>query len=56
MTYTVGDVAVMLNVSSQSLRRWEVDGYIPTPTRRPTGRREYTEEDIEKIKDYLSER
>lgn len=56
MTYSISEVAKMLRVSSQSLRTWEKKGFIPKPDRRPTGRREFTDEDIKAIKEYLKKR
>lgn len=56
MGYSIGRAAEILNVSVQSLRSWENQGLIPKPERRPTGRREYSDEDIEAIKEYLNKR
>lgn len=54
MVYSIGEVAKMLRVSPQALRNWENQGSIPKPYRRPTDRREYTEADIEAIKQFLN--
>ncbi len=56
MTYSIGTAAKILEVSSQSLRKWEKQGLIPKPHRRPTDRREYTDDDIKAIKEYLNKR
>lgn len=56
MGYSIGRTAELLNVSVQSLRNWEKQNAIPRPDRRPTGHREYTEADIEAIKEYLYSR
>lgn len=56
MTYSIGEVAKMVEVCPNSLRHWEKKGFIPKPHRRPTNRREYTDEDIRAIKEYLNKR
>lgn len=56
MAYSISRVAEMLEVSSQSLRKWEKQGLITKPRRRPTGRRAYTDEDIKAIEEYLNKR
>lgn len=56
MTYRIGEVARMMEVSVQSLRRWEEQGFILSIHRSPTNRRIYTETDITAIKEYLSTR
>ncbi len=56
MNYWIGEVAKLLGVSTRSLRRWEETGIIPKPHRTPLGRREYTDEDIKAIKEYLNSR
>jgi len=56
MIYSIGEVAKMIEVCPNSLRLWEEKGFIPQPHRRPTGRREYTNEDIKAIKEYLNTR
>lgn len=56
MTYSIGEVAKMVNVSPQALRNWERQGLIPSPHRRPTNIREYSDADIEAIQDYLNKR
>ena len=55
MTYSIGEVAKMLNVSTQSLRSWERQGFIPECPRSPTNRRQYSDEGIKAIKDYWNE-
>jgi DNA-binding transcriptional MerR regulator len=56
MTYRIGEVARMLEVSTASLRSWERHMFIPRPHRSPTDRRLYCNEDIQAIRDYLTER
>ena len=56
MRYSIGETAKMLSVSKESIRHWEKQGFIPIPYRRPTGRREYTDEDIQAIRQYLDKR
>ena len=56
MAYSIGRAAELLQVSPESLRRWEKQGFIPKPKRRPTDRREYSEGDITAIKEYLNKR
>lgn len=56
MTYTIGQAATMLEVSSQSLRHWEKCGLTPKPHRTPTNHRRYLDEDIEAIKEFLKQK
>jgi len=56
MTYSIGEVAKMLRVSTQSLRAWEKQRLIPEPQRRPTNIREYTEGDIKTIREFLNKK
>ena len=56
MVYSIGEVAKMFNVSTESLRSWERQGLITRPHRRPTNRREYTDKDIKAIKQFLIKR
>ncbi len=56
MVYSIGEVAKMLNVSPQALRNWENQRLILKPQRRPTNRREYTDDDIKAIQKYLDAR
>tara|TARA_Y100000310_G_scaffold298129_1_gene331763 strand:+ start:152 stop:454 length:303 start_codon:yes stop_codon:yes gene_type:complete len=56
MTYSIGEVAKMLEVSPVSLRNWERQGLIPKPHRSLTNRRRYGAEDIEAIKNRLTTR
>jgi DNA-binding transcriptional MerR regulator len=56
MTYKISEAAKMLRVSSGSLRRWERSGFICQVGRRPTNHREYTDADIEAIKEFLSKK
>ena len=45
----IGAVAQILNVSIQTLRRWEKNGLIITARRTPTGHRRYRRGDIERL-------
>lgn len=56
MPYSIGEIAKMLGVSRESLRSWEKQGLIPKPHRRPTNIREYTDEGIKAIKQFLERR
>ena len=56
MTYSIGEVAKMLEVCPQTLRNWEKLGFIKKVHRRPTNHRRYTDEDIKTIKEYLNSR
>ena len=56
MVYSIGEVAKMLRVSPQSLRSWQKQGLIPQVGRRPTNQREYTDANIEAIKEFLSQK
>jgi len=56
MSYSIGEVAKMLEVSPQSLRNWEVQGFIPKPHRSLTNRRRYGDEDIRAIRNYVNSR
>jgi len=56
MAYSISRTAEILEVSTQSLRKWEKQGLIPKPHRRPTDRREYSDKDIQAIKEYLTKR
>ena len=56
MVYSTGEVAKTLGISTASLRNWEKQGLTPKPCRRPTNRRQYTEEDINAIKEFLERR
>ena len=56
MTYSIGEVAKILDISPQLIRNWENSGFIQKPKRRPTNRRRYSNEDIQKIEEYLKRR
>lgn len=56
MSYSIGQVADMLEVSVQSLRLWERHQLIPKPSRSPTNRRRYKDSDISVIREYLSKK
>lgn len=47
-TYTIGQAAQQLGVSTDTLRRWESEGRI-LPARTLKGHRRYTREDIEAL-------
>jgi len=48
--YTIGEVAVMLDVNTSLLRYWEKEFDILKPKKNTKGDRFFTKEDIEKIK------
>jgi len=54
--YGIGQVAEIVDVSSQSLRLWESQGLIPAPHRTATKHRRYTGDDVEVIKRFLENR
>lgn len=56
MSYSIGKVADMLEVSTQSLRLWERHQLIPKPNRSLTNMRRYTDDDINAIREYLSKK
>ena len=56
MTYSIGEVAKMFDISTNSLRNWEKLGFIPRPNRTLTERRRYTDKDVQAIKDFLKRR
>lgn len=56
MIYSIGEVAKMLDVSPQSLRTWEKQGFIPKPKRSPTNHRRYGDEAIRAIEQFLSQK
>jgi len=53
---SIGQVAWILNVSVSSLRRWEREGILNKPSRTPTDRRDYSNEDIEAIRQFLEKK
>ena len=53
MIYGIGEVSKLLEVSTQSLRKWEKLGLIPKVRSTPTNRRRYTASDVKSIKKYL---
>lgn len=55
MGYTIGQVSWALNIHQSTLRRWEREGKIKPPARRPSGMREYSREDVEAIIRYIEE-
>ncbi|MBF0204031.1 MAG: MerR family transcriptional regulator [Desulfamplus sp.] len=51
--YSIGDLSALVNVSSNTLRFWEKQAYIPTPERMMLGQRgfrRYSEGDLALIK------
>jgi len=59
--YSIGDLSAIVDVSSNTLRFWEKQGYIPTPDRMIAGKRgfrRYSDGDLELIKmfkDYVDQ-
>lgn len=53
MSKKIGDVASVLEVSTQSLRIWENEGIIPKATRNLIGHRIYSEQDIQSIENLI---
>ena len=52
----IGSIAEKLKVSASTLLRWERLGLIPEPPRRPSGWRDYGEEEIEAISEYIQKK
>ena len=55
--YGIGDLSAIVNVSTNTLRFWEHQGYIPTPERIKLGKRgfrRYSESDLELIRVFKS--
>ena len=51
--YSIGDLSAIVNVSTNTLRFWEHQGYIPTPERMMSGKRgfrRYSASDLELIR------
>lgn len=48
--YSIKEVAVMIGVAESTLRHWETEFSQLKPTRTPGGRRRYTQQDIEVVK------
>lgn len=48
--YKIGDVAEMIGVSQSTLRYWEQEFDLVSPTRRPGGNRHYTPSDVERLR------
>jgi len=51
--HSIGDLSAIVNVSTNTLRFWEKQGYIPTPERMILGKRgfrRYSEGDLKLIK------
>ena len=48
--YTIGEVGDFLGIPTSTLRYWEQQFKILAPTRGMTGRRRYTEKDIENVR------
>jgi DNA-binding transcriptional MerR regulator len=54
--FTVADASERLDVNPWTLKRWERLGRIPAARRDPfCGARVYTAEDVERIKEHLTE-
>lgn len=51
--YSIKEVATMVGVSESTLRYWETEFVQLRPSRTPGGRRRYTKEDIENVKQIL---
>jgi len=51
-TYRIGQVAKELGVCVATLRLWEGRGLIPRACRHPNGRRFYTQQDLEAIRNW----
>ena len=47
MAYTVGEVAKLLNVAPSTLRYYESEGLLPEVERTESGRRRYSDRDVE---------
>lgn len=47
MTYTVGEVAKLLSVAPSTLRYYESEGLLPEVERTESGRRRYSDRDVE---------
>ena len=57
MIQTIGQVAEKVGVSPQTLRRWEIEGFIPVAKRKFINRwRVWTEEDIQTIEQFVKHR
>jgi predicted transcriptional regulator len=52
MGYSIGEVARMLEISTQSLRIWEKDSGFPNISRNLLSRRRYTDSNIEAIRNF----
>ena len=52
--YTVKEFAKILNVSDETIRRWDRNGKLPCSKRTEAGYRVYTEDDVVKAKFSLS--
>lgn len=48
--YKIGEIAEILNIPTSTLRYWEKQFKILSPSRGKTGQRRYTEKDIETIR------
>ena len=54
--YSIQDVAKLLDVSRESLRRWERTNQLTKVSRTPTGWRQYSDSDVLAIKVWLERR
>ena len=48
--YSIGAVSKLTNIPAHTLRKWESRHGIANPLRSPTGRRVYTDEQVERLK------
>jgi len=48
--FSIGEVAKMLNVAASQIRFWEGEFDIINPRKNRNGKRQFTKEDIEKVK------
>src|SRR5689334_23736163 len=50
ITFSIGEAAAMIGVSTHTVRAWERRYRIVSPMRSPTGQRRYTADDIEVLR------
>jgi DNA-binding transcriptional MerR regulator len=53
MTYRIGELAKMLDLSAVTLRLWEKSGLIPKASRSTAGQRKYSDSDLKAIRQIL---
>ncbi|MBO0686837.1 MAG: MerR family transcriptional regulator, partial [Candidatus Dormibacteraeota bacterium] len=56
LTFSIGEVAAMLDISRHTLRAWERRHQMVEPVRTPSGQRRYTGEDVEILRQAKHER